>query len=287
MSQKLDLEIFPKTSLEDWKAKASELTENEDPLEKLKWSSHGIHDLLPYYDHEFSIPTEQQDFFENIPHHRWKLYQQVHVSDEKTGNQEALAALMGGCDGILFRNTNQVNEEVLLKDIDSTICDLFFDDFTSNASITVLSSEHSLSLDETDSPINQIAQALKSTEKQKFLFRTSFPDFFMEIATIRAMRFLLKSKGLTPSIHTSIPAHESPDHQWFLNTTAGLAAILGGSHSIDLQPGLSDPRIARNVGNLIRDESKIDNYEDQCGGSYFVEVLTTKIIENVTALEHD
>ena len=40
-----------------------------------------------------------------------------------------------------------------------------------------------------------------------------------------------------------------------------------------------DPRITRNVGNLIREESKITEYQDQCGGAYLVEVLTDQIIK--------
>jgi methylmalonyl-CoA mutase N-terminal domain/subunit len=102
----------------------------------------------------------------------------------------------------------------------------------------------------------------------------------MEIATLRALKFLLKKSGHI-HIHTHIPKHASDEHQWFLNTTAGLASILGGSHSIDFSTAIGDPRISRNTGNLIREESGIEEYSDQCGGSYYIEVLTDRIVKKV------
>ena len=57
---------------------------------------------------------------------------------------------------------------------------------------------------------------------------------------------------------------------------------MGGSHSVDFSTASGDTRISRNTGNLIREESGINTYSDQCGGSYYVETLTDKIIKKVT-----
>jgi hypothetical protein len=139
-------------------------------------------------------------------------------------------------------------------------------------------------ISETKNPILQIGEALDS-QKYPYIYRHSLPDFFLEIATLRAMKYLFQEIGIAPHIHSHVPRHPSDEHQWFLNTTAGLASILGGTNSIDFTTAIGDPRISRNTGNLIREESGIYEYTDQCGGSYYVEMLTHKIIEKVKELE--
>ncbi|MEM6812768.1 MAG: methylmalonyl-CoA mutase family protein [Bacteroidota bacterium] len=133
-------------------------------------------------------------------------------------------------------------------------------------------------------PSDQVRCLLKAIDtSSKWVYRKAFPDFFLEIATVRAFRFMLniKKKRNDIRIHTSIPHHKLAENQWFLNTTSGLASILGGSDSIDIPTAIGHDRISRNIGHLIREESGIDMYEDQCGGSYLIESLTHQIIQQV------
>ena len=277
------LNEFSKVCLQDWCEKATTTLGGNDPFESFRWNTHGIENLLPYYDSDVSIPKEQNDFFQHITPHRWKLYQKVTIKDTIIANKEALEALRGGCDGILF-NGDIDDSSLLLKDIDPSICDLFFSQqsgIEADSRTVYLSDDLSISVKNTSSPVEQIVEILQNLKVQQYVFRIAFPDFFLEIACVRAIRLLAEQKSSNIHIHTSVPVHTHKENQWFLNTTAALATVLGGSHSIDLPSGLSDARIARNVGHLLRDESKIMDYKDQCGGAYFVEILTAKIIEKV------
>lgn len=290
--KELNLDIFPKVDQAKWTQLAQNQLKGEDPFDKLNWESHGISELKPYYDSTDSDSFNYlNEFFTTLSSHRWKLYQSIKVGDEKASNQDALAALMGGCDGLIFDLDDKKDLKRLLHNVDLAICDVsimsqgYELELPSGVTMTQTPSSKNAvgSFTNFQSPIAQLSHILSQISNEKYIIRKSFSDFFLEIATVRALRFLVeKVKGLNGThIHTSVSSHESEEHQWFLNTTAGLASILGGSHSIDMPTQLGDERITRNVGNLIRDESQINEYTDQCGGSYFVDSLTDKIIQEV------
>jgi len=279
----LDLSSFPKVSNEEWLLEAQKQLKGKDPFEELKWHSSGMDDLKPYYD-ETAIDdlVDQMEFFQGLPPHEWKLFEKVEVKEESAANQQALAALIGGCDGIFFESQGKVDFSKLLKGIDLSICFISSDQLIEGAS--GINSTNSLIETTTNSSAEQVSGILAEIkDSHQWVRRVAFPDFCAEIATVRALRYLLNTKrsGGHVAIHTSIPMHPEEDHQWFLNTTAGLASILGGSFSVSFETATGDSRISRNVGNIIREESGISTYEDQCGGSFYIESLTHRIIEQV------
>ncbi|WP_370089888.1 methylmalonyl-CoA mutase family protein [Ekhidna sp.] len=282
----LDLSIFPRVDKNHWTQLAENQLKGEDPGEALRWESAGI-SLNGYYDSsDISELQYLTDFFSAIEPHRWKLYEQIEVINETEANKNALKALMGGCDGVILNLNDTQSLGTILKDVDHNICDICF---ISESEIEVsgftgfiLAPNGNCVSGLDANPIDQICNLIKNQDKQKHIYRNAFPDFFLEISTVRALRYLLTTKNFKEvQIHTHVPMHASEEHQWFLNTTAGLASILGGSHSVDFSTAIGDPRISRNTGNLIREESGISEYSDQCGGSYYVEVLTDKIIKSV------
>lgn len=278
-----DLSIFQTVTSERWHKEARKQLKGKDPNSELIWDSLGLHEIKPYYDEsDLKNLSDQINFFKQLPGHFWKLYEKVNVEDEKSANEKALAALTGGCDGIIFKPSAEVNVDLLLKGIDLTLCDISIDQHIDGA--VGMNSKNCLTLINASTPAKQINDLLsKKRDYHEWILRQSFKDFFVEIASVRALRYLLNNEkhGESIKIHTSILKHEWADHQWFLNTTAGLASILGGSYSIDFPTAEGDSRISRNVGNIIREESGIDQYEDQCGGSFFVESLTNQIIQKV------
>lgn len=285
----LDLSVFEKSNKSDWLQLAQNQLKGDDPMTKLSWESSGLNGLLPYYDSsDLDGLTYLNEFFTQLPSHRWKLYERIDAEEVKQSNTQALDALMGGCDGIIFDLKTSIESSELLKNIDISICDIsFFSEQEVEASglTGMLHAGGSKNVFTETKPhssvIEQVKELLSNASGHRFIHRTGFSDFFVEIAAIRALRYLLEQQKLSIHIHTSVPAHESEEHQWFLNTTIGLASILGGSHSIDMHTATGDPRITRNVGNLIREESKITEYQDQCGGAYLVEALTDQIIKEV------
>jgi hypothetical protein len=285
--KELNLDIFPQINKDQWKKLAENQLKGGNPDDQLMWKNDAQINLEGYYDQEDLRGLEYlNDFFSKLRPFRWKLYEEVDGGDSKKANEKILNALMGGCDGVILSIENPDLLDGALKEVDRNICDI---SIRSNEHINpeglsgmmIMPDGNCLLVEETENPISQLLEVLKG-EDQNFIYRNAFSDFFLEISTVRALRFLLGEAGRGNNhIHTYIPKHQSNEHQWFLNTTAGLASILGGSHSIDFTTAIGDPRISRNTGNLIREESGIDEYTDQCGGSYYIEVLTDKIIKGV------
>jgi methylmalonyl-CoA mutase len=138
-------------------------------------------------------------------------------------------------------------------------------------------------------------------------------NFFMEIAMLRAARFLWhelisrfepknpKSTMLRTHVQTSgwSLTEQDPYNNVIRTTIEALAAVLGGTQSLhtnsfDEAVGLPtdfSARIARNTQLVIQEESEVCHVADPLGGSYYVEALTgamireaRKLIDEVEAL---
>ena len=126
-------------------------------------------------------------------------------------------------------------------------------------------------------------------------------DFFMNIAMLRAARFLWhrlvsrfnpknpKSVMLRTHCQTSgwSLTEQDPYNNIIRTTLECMAAVLGGTQSLhtnsfDEAVGLPtdfSARIARNTQLIVQDESEVCNAIDPLGGSYYVETLTNSIVE--------
>jgi methylmalonyl-CoA mutase len=125
-------------------------------------------------------------------------------------------------------------------------------------------------------------------------------NFFMEIAMLRAARFLWhelispfnpknpKSTMLRTHVQTSgwSLTEQDPYNNIIRTTLECLAAALGGTQSLhtnsfDEAVGLPtdfSARISRNTQIIIKEESQICHVVDPLGGSYYLEALTDGII---------
>jgi len=128
-------------------------------------------------------------------------------------------------------------------------------------------------------------------------------QYFTEIAGLRALRMLfteiVKEYGMKNyhpyqvHIHalTNIVIDEKttaePDWNILSNTTQAMAALIGGCDVLSVlahNQGLAaensfSTRIARNIHNLLVEESYIDKATDIAAGSYYIDVLTDKVAE--------
>lgn len=120
-------------------------------------------------------------------------------------------------------------------------------------------------------------------------------NYFFEIANLRALRMLIlgmareygvsKPKVFIHASTTVRPDKSNPETNMISNTTQAMLGILGGCDSLSITPHnlgvepISDfsQRIARNVSNLLREESYFDKVADPVAGSYYIETLTHKI----------
>ena len=125
-------------------------------------------------------------------------------------------------------------------------------------------------------------------------------NFFMEIAMLRAARFLWheliskfnpqnpKSAMLRTHCQTSgwSLTEQDPYNNIIRTTIECMAAVLGGTQSLHTNsfdeavatPSNFSARIARNTQIIVQEESQICHVIDPLGGSYYVEALTDGII---------
>ena len=122
-------------------------------------------------------------------------------------------------------------------------------------------------------------------------------NYFFEIAKLKAIRILFyqlakiyEAKNFSPSqvkIHCTtalLKDKEQINNNMLSNTTQAMAAIIGGCDSLcvkshDVEEGFSN-RIARNVSSILKEESYLDKVADPAAGSYYIEVLTDKLVKN-------
>ncbi len=122
--------------------------------------------------------------------------------------------------------------------------------------------------------------------------------YFVEIANLRALRLLLLQLSSMYAcemevydfcIHakTSLQTNSKTlgsNQNLLSNTTQAMAAVIGGCNILTVTPHTNEKpafgaRIARNVSNLLKEESYLDKVIDVANGSYYIEQLTDKIAE--------
>ncbi len=138
----------------------------------------------------------------------------------------------------------------------------------------------------------------RAAQSMRFTFGVG-PDFFPEIAKIRAARMLwaVIVKGYEPKNDEDALMHiHSVTGRWnktlydpFVNMlrtqTEAMSAALGGAESITVEPfdtvfrdaNEFSERIARNQQLLLMEEAHLDKVADAGAGSYYIEELTSLI----------
>ncbi len=173
----------------------------------------------------------------------------------------------------------------------------------------------SISMDETDitSIPKSIAQQMSSfvdvicrsnVDNVQILFNrliienTCVDHYFFELAKIRAIRILFAEIGVhfnvdSPKVFIQSKTSTGDDHleNLLINTTQAMSAIAGGTDSMIITPHIQNPedqsnsgftsRIARNVSNLLNEESHFNKVKDPSAGSYYINKLTEQIVDEV------
>jgi len=333
---------FQPTHVSDWEKAATAELKGANPLNQLTWKGHDL-TIRPYYD-QSSIGTPPPPLLPVTESgfrgaRTWYNCPAVKVTDAKSANREALHLLQEGTDGIFFELKAAVKFEILLKDIDWTICSLSFEApehsaivaeelhryvmqhaptksalhgaFFGNEKMTFRNQTtyclegYSFSYNPspihelTDGWLNILKKVLWKDNPKRLAIRVSLgPDFFLEMGKVRALRminrrlveaFKVEAPSLILSAHADAwkePAYD-PHGAMLKNTTVAMAAILGGCDILTLEAepskdGMTN-RVARNISNLLREESHFSRVADPVAGSYLVEDLTRQITEAVWA----
>ena len=281
---------------------------------KLDWISEFGLTHTAYYDKSDLKELDYlHDFSARLTKHKWKLYEHINEVNSIINNILALDALNKGCEGVLFSLNRNSDLEILTEGILFDHCEISFllnDSPTSdiaefriekNVMGFVLASDgqflgwHSDKFSQNsglDNLSEMIIDYAQSPKKSPVIFLKVGNDFFSEIARIRALRYLFWRVAhvvgiqLDPneiSIHCEVEKSDLINENLFVQTTASLSAVIGGANSLSFDPSNSNSRIIRNIGNLIRDEAKIDIFENASRGSFFIDNLTDQIIQHVWA----
>ncbi len=131
-----------------------------------------------------------------------------------------------------------------------------------------------------------------------FVFITEYRNsYFLEIAKQKSLILLATEivnqygfEEFTPDLiqlygMTKVKTTEEIDDtnlNMLSNTTQAMSAIISGVQYLSILPHNSEEfahRIARNVSNLLREESYFDQIVDPTAGSYYIEQLTDQIAE--------
>jgi len=128
--------------------------------------------------------------------------------------------------------------------------------------------------------------------------------YFLSIAKIKSLNMLFTeikeaflekdTPNLITKIHVFTTIEESANHKNMIsNSTQAMSAILGGCDCLSILPhdlgeesaneGFS-LRIARNVSNILREESYFDKIADPVAGSYYIENLIDSFAEKTWAI---
>ena len=119
-------------------------------------------------------------------------------------------------------------------------------------------------------------------------------SYFVEIAKLRALHLLwanvLKAYEVqVDRVQIDVAfapetQDENPNTNMIKATTIAMVAHIGGAARLTVTPSHQNDfgrRIARNVHHLLTMESHFDKVNDPSAGSYYIETLTRKIVEQV------
>jgi len=139
-----------------------------------------------------------------------------------------------------------------------------------------------------------------SAQEAMLLYLGCGPNYFMEIAKLRAARILWTkiAEAYGIEIYRSRIRIHSVSSQWNMTlydphvnmlrgTTEAMASILGGADLVNVLPydypngkgTMFSNRIARNVQIILREEAYFDQVADPAAGSYYIETLTDSLAE--------
>lgn len=101
-------------------------------FDQLKWKTNNGITINPFYTSE-DLKENKPPLFSEAD---WDICEHINVTDEKTANQRALAALRGGASGLSFYIHKKINTAILLKDI--SLDHIYTQFFISNDALHIL-----------------------------------------------------------------------------------------------------------------------------------------------------
>ncbi len=284
---------FPAITPELWKAKIVADLKGKSFDQLISEVDAGI-EVLPFYTkednarHQLNIPARQNT--------GWLITERIIVADLQQANQQALDALQMGANAIVFDLQNKIYSATSIQQLQegilTDIAPVFFENLPGIVSVISIPKQQ-YAVEELVVALQEGLQNNFSCTKFQFTVGT---DYFLEIAKLRAFRWLwkqlcmLKDKPFelfvfSDSLGKDMSSGNEYDNM-LRNTTEAMSAILGGcdaliinSHEVGVSVTDFGRRIARNIHHILQHESYFNDAEDAVKGSYYAEYLTYQLAQ--------
>ena len=252
--------IFPKSDLQEWR-NLIEKTLKDGSVDDLEYDVLGMR-VEPAYTSENGRQEYRIPAFDNsktqifLPENKQKL-------DQKTW-----ATI--GVDGAFRSGDGQITE---VRSWDGH----------------VLSQNKKLAtIDRTAKGLKQLKERIVSGDSDLWIENKMTTSFFIEIAWLRALRSVIATAGKNTRIISILPFKEDGHaHDNLLRfTTSCCAALIGGCHGICIPTFNGDEdekaiNLSKNIPVILREEGHLSMVQNASDGSYYIENLTSRFLEEV------
>lgn len=212
----------------------------------------------------------------------------IKVNDPVSANKLALEALIGGANYIYFYDPGYSSNTADYKD------QLYKDILTDIAKVVWHNSPKPFSVADVTA-ISKRLLIFSTNISSKFTFWLQLGQNHLEnIAYIRAVRLcaelIIKASGIATEYEIGVYVNgdkSSPNAAKISSTTHAIAAITGGADVLMIAPSdeegttAFERRVARNVQNILIEESHLSNVADPAAGSYYIETLTDHLAQKI------
>ena len=210
----------------------------------------------------------------------------IEVEDAPSGNKLALEALMGGANYLYFHDPYYAKKagykEQLYAGILTDIVDVVWHNRPFRVQVNDMKS--------IGSGLRQFSESTGDAT----IWLTPGPDYLTNIAFIRAVRLCANlivahkpdASGYEIGLITQ-GDEADPNSAKIRSTAHAMAAMIGGADILMIKPSdgfgktTFERRIARNVHNLLTEESYLNKVADPAAGSYYIETLTDHLAKKM------
>ncbi len=344
---------FSTQTVQNWEEAALKELEAGNSLRKILVEKSGL-TIKPYFTKEDVsanlLPSLAASTNPYLGARTWYNMPKVVVENADQANQEALAHLQAGADGVCFDlKEGNIKAARLLDQIELPYCLITF--LANKNSIPFLESFHAFAekkfdkatltgnifweaepdyqvvkkftewkqfqaggivieshtdaIEEIAGGLTKAINCLDHCSEQVIEIENAFHqiafsisvgnDFFVEIAKLKALRFLwqqvegsYKIKNHKPLFIRAVSTPwvnkaYQPHGNLIKETYSAMSAILGGCYALTIEPedfkNLTMVRMARNASLVLREESFLSQVADPLAGSYFIDSLTQQMAE--------
>jgi len=212
----------------------------------------------------------------------------IEVEDATSANKLALEALMGGANYLYFYDPNYAKTDGYKEQLYAGILTDIVDVVWHNRPYQIL-------INELDS-ISHDLQRLSNASGDSTIWLSPGPDYLANIAFVRAVRLcanLIAShqpKITRVNLGIIIDGDSADPNSAKIRSTAhAMAAMIGGADILMIKASdgagktAFERRIARNIHNLLTEESHLNQVADPAAGSYYIETLTDHLAQKIWA----